>query len=110
MIDSICIFTKFGVLLWHKSYIPNHLQLFNQLIEEVLIPEKATNEITLQGQLCKWKFDNELGLVVAVLASKLAISFETDSIIFHVRIIVLYCRRFSQDLQLKGGRRGLLRL
>jgi hypothetical protein len=95
MIDSICIFTKCGVLLWHKTYIPNHIQLFNQLIEEILIPEKATSEATLQGQLCKWKFDNELGFVVAVLISKAAVSFQTNSTVIHASFIVFHRRRFS---------------
>lgn len=68
MIDFMCIFTTGGVVLWYKAFCEMKLDLLNIFIKNILLEEKtAKAHYTYQDYVLKWKVQNDVKLVFAII-------------------------------------------
>jgi len=69
MFDFVCIFTTGGVVLWFKAFCEMRLDLLNLFIKNILLEEKsgAKSQFAFADFVLKWKVQNDLKLVFAVI-------------------------------------------
>jgi len=68
MFDIVCIFTTGGVVLWCKAFCDLRLDILNIFIKNILLEEKtAQSQYNYQDYVLKWKVQNDLKLVFAIV-------------------------------------------
>ena len=71
MLDFVCIFTTGGVLLWHKTFLPDfNLSLINLFIKTCLLEEHTTKDqkaFRHQEHTLKWQLNSSVKLVFLVV-------------------------------------------
>lgn len=68
MFDFVCIFTTGGVVLWCKAFCDLKLDILNIFIKNILMDEKtAMHQYNYQDFVLKWKVQNDLKLVFAIV-------------------------------------------
>lgn len=68
MIDFFSIFTTGGLILWCKTFLNMKFEaLINNLIKNILLDEKRTQEIyVVNGVVLRWRILNEAGLIFVI--------------------------------------------
>lgn len=68
MFDFVCIFTTGGVILWCKAFCDLKLDILNIFIKNILLEEKSARQsYTYHDQMIKWKTQNDIKLVFAIV-------------------------------------------
>ena len=68
MIDSACIFTTGGVVLYSKNFVDMKFDPIDVLIKKVLVHEKnAETQHFIEPYIVKWQVAKEQGIIFAVV-------------------------------------------